>query len=77
VWGDQGVSHESRDVEQGVSDDQRTDTFPAEIDQAEDYAHDQIADEAADALVEVVRAADDRADGDDRDPRSSRVAAIG
>ena len=61
-----GVSHKGRDVEQGVGHHERTDSFPAKVDQAEDHSHDQVADEAADALVEVIRAADDRAERNDR-----------
>ena len=33
---DQGVSHEGSDVEQGVSNNQWADAFPAQVDQAED-----------------------------------------
>ena len=73
VGGDQGVADEAADVEQGVGDDQRADPLPPQIDQPEHHAHDQVADEAAEALVEVVRAADQRADDDDRDEPASRA----
>ncbi len=41
--------------------DQRPDASPTPIQQYEDHAHDHVADKAADALVEVVRAAQHRA----------------
>ena len=63
---DEGVSHEGRDVQQRVGNDQRADALPAQVDQAEDHAHDQIADEAANALIKVVGAANDGTEGNDR-----------
>ncbi len=44
-----------------MRDDQRPHPPPAAVGQYEDRAHDHVADEAADALVEVVRAAQHRA----------------
>ena len=53
-----------------MGDHQRPDAAPALVEEGEDDAHHQVADEAADALVEVVRAAQHRAgqQGGDRAP---------
>ena len=45
--------------------DERHDPFGARVEPAEDDAHHQVADEPAEALVEVVAAADQRAGEDD------------
>src|SRR4029453_70005 len=74
---DEGVSHKGRDIQQHVRNDERGDALPAQVDQAEDDTHDQIADEATNPLVEVVRAANDRTEGNDRGDVPGEVAKSG
>src|SRR5690242_1069080 len=64
VAGQQGVADEGHRVDQEVRDDHRHDPAPAAEEEAEDQAHDGVAEERAHALVQVVGAADHRAEDD-------------
>ena len=55
------------DVEQGVRDHERHDPSPPTEQPAEQQPHREVADEPAEALVEVVAAADECARHDDGD----------
>ena len=71
---EQGVPHEGDDVEDRVRHDQRHDPFGALVEPAEDQAHDEVADEPAEALVEVIRPADRRTGHDaGQSPSSDRA----
>src|SRR5580704_1029850 len=54
VAGQQGVADEGHRVDQEVRDDQRHHPAPAAVEVAEDQAHDGVAKERADTLVQVV-----------------------
>src|SRR4029453_3671950 len=77
MWSDQGVSHEVCDVEQAVGNHQWSDTLPTQIDEAEYHAHDQVCEKGADSLVEMVGAADGRAEGNDGNNVPSELAQSG
>src|SRR6266851_9959055 len=64
VAGQQRVADEGHRVDQEVRDDQRGHPAPAAVEEAEDQAHDGVAEEGARALVQVIGAADHRAEGD-------------
>src|SRR5580692_10714422 len=67
VAGQQGVADEGHGVDQRMRDDQRGYPAVATVEDAEDDAHGGVAEEGADALVQVVGAADHGAEGDGRD----------
>src|SRR6266513_4742868 len=64
VAGQQRVADEGHRVDEEVRDDQRHHPAPAAVEIAEDQAHDGVAEEGARALVQVVGAADHRAEHD-------------
>jgi MFS family permease len=66
LGGEELVSDERDDVEQGVRDDQRPDPASSPVPLGEDQAHDGVAEEGADALVQVIRAAQHGAGDQDR-----------
>ena len=77
---EQGVAHEGDHVEQRVRHDQGADATGAGVDPAEQQAHREVADEAAEALVEVVAAAQDRAERErlpDRRKGYTQKAVVG
>ena len=65
--GQQGVADEGHGVDQRMRNDQRHDPPVLAVEDAEDDAHRGVAEERADALVQVVGAADHRADGNGLD----------
>src|SRR6201987_503250 len=62
VANQEGVADEGHRVDQRVRDDHRGCAAPAQEQRAEDDAHDRVADEAAEALVQVIRTAQGGAD---------------
>src|SRR5438874_10650076 len=62
------------DVDEEVRDDERPHAAPPDEDRAEEQAQQRVAEEAAPALVQVVRTTEDRAD-DDRGERSDAELA--
>src|SRR6185436_13730376 len=60
----QGVTDEGPDVEQRVCRHQGRDPTPTPVQPAEEQAHREVADETADALVEVIAAAQQGAEPD-------------
>ena len=71
------IADERHDVEHGVRDHERHHAAPAPVAPAEHHAHREVADDRADALVRVIRAAQRGRRQDDRPPRPSRAAAAG
>src|SRR6478736_8349261 len=63
------VADERDRVEDRMADDERHDAPGADEDEPEDEAHDDVAGEAAEALVEVVAATDEGGQADDERPR--------
>src|SRR6516162_6142382 len=62
VAGQHRVADEGHRVDQEVRDDHRRHPAPPPEQDAEEHTHDGVADEPADALVQVVGTADHRAD---------------
>lgn len=62
--GEELIADEGDDVEQGVRDHERHHPPAAPEPLCEDHAHDRIADEGPEALVEVITAAQERARGE-------------
>ena len=75
--GDQRVPAQGDDIEQGGRLDQWTEPVAAQIEQAEDHVHDQIAGKPAEALVEVIAPADQRRDPHHRQPGPAGLAQPG
>ena len=69
VAGEHGVADERRRVDQRVGDDHRVGPTPAQEQRAEDDSHHRVAEEPAQPLVQVIRAAQRGADRD-RQPRT-------
>src|SRR6516165_5407923 len=59
-----GVAYEGHRVDQRVGDDERGHPPPPAVQDAEHHAHRRVAEESAEPLVEVIRAAQDRAERD-------------
>src|SRR5579859_2591942 len=66
LTGEQRVTDERDRVEDRMRDNERADPADAPVHQHEDHAHHRVADEAAEALVQVVRATEHRTAGHDR-----------
>jgi hypothetical protein len=74
---EEGVADEGHDVENGVRHDERPHAPGPGVDPAEEQAHDDVADEAAEALVQVVGAADQRRGHHDGRQRPAGLAPPG
>jgi hypothetical protein len=74
---EQGIPYKRHDVQEGVRHDQRQDPSGTQIENPEDHAHDRIADERSEALVQVVRAAQECARGECRERTPAQLAQPG
>src|SRR5207244_1501209 len=68
------IADAGADVDQEVRDDQWPYTAPPDEDRAEEDAEQRVGKEAAPALVQVVRTAEDRADDDRGDRGETELA---